>query len=78
MAANERQHGGNHYKTDPGHEEHWDRVARLGLDYFQGCITKYVERCHKKNGIEDLMKARHYIDKYIEILTQRSNQEKGK
>lgn len=65
MSENERQVGGDHYKT--GGEEHWDRVARLGLDYFQGQITKYVERWKKKNGIEDLRKAQHFLAKYIEI-----------
>lgn len=64
-SANTRQIGGNHYKT--GGEEHWDRVNRLGLDYFQGQITKYVERWKKKNGVEDLKKARHFLDKYIEL-----------
>lgn len=63
--ANSRQVGGDHYKT--GGEEHWDRVNRLQLDYFQGQITKYVERWKKKNGVEDLRKARHFLDKYIEI-----------
>lgn len=68
MAANDRQVGGNHYKT--GGEEHWDRVQRLGLDYFQGQITKYVERWKLKNGVEDLKKARHFLDKYIELTEQ--------
>jgi len=63
--ANETQIGGTHYKT--GGEEHWDRVHRLGLDYFQGQITKYVERWRLKNGTEDLHKARHFLDKYIEL-----------
>lgn len=63
--ANTRQVGGTHYKT--GGEEHWDRVHRLELDYFQGQITKYVERCWKKNGLQDLEKARHFLDKYIEL-----------
>lgn len=67
MNANERQVGGDHYKQKDGSEEHWDRVARLGLDYFQGQITKYVERCWKKNGLDDLRKARHFLDKYIEL-----------
>lgn len=65
MSANNRQVGGDHYKT--GGEEHWDRVARLGLDYFQGQITKYVERWKKKGGVQDLHKARHFLDKYIEL-----------
>ena len=65
MGANQRQVGGDHYKV--GGEEHWDRAARLKLDYFQACITKYVERWDKKNGIQDLEKARHFLDKYLEI-----------
>ena len=70
-SANERQIGGRHYKQKDGGEEHWDRVARLGLDYFQACITKYVERWKDKGGIQDLEKAKHYIDKYIEIESAR-------
>lgn len=65
MAANERQVGGRHYKTDG--EEHWDRVHRLGLDYMQGQITKYVERWKFKGGIQDLEKAQHFLEKYIEL-----------
>jgi hypothetical protein len=70
MGANDRQVGGAHYKV--GGEEHWDRVARLGLDYFQGQITKYVERWKGKGGIQDLEKARHFLDKYIEVETQKA------
>lgn len=64
--ANSRQVGGGHYKTEHG-LEHWDVVAMFGLDYFQGQITKYVMRHRKKNGIQDLEKARHFLDKYIEL-----------
>jgi len=68
MSANERQEGGDHYKTKEGEEEHWDRQFRMfGSGYFVGSITKYVERYEKKNGIEDLKKARHFIDKLIEL-----------
>jgi hypothetical protein len=67
MKANQIQIGGSHYKQKDGGEEHWDRVARLGLDYFQARITAYVERCWKKNGIQDLKKALHFLEKYIEL-----------
>ena len=67
MPANDVQVGGDHYKQPGHHEEHWDRVARLGLDYFQGQITKYIERWKKKGGVQDLHKARHFLDKYIEL-----------
>jgi hypothetical protein len=64
-SANHRQVGGSHYKV--GGEEHWDRVARLGLDYYQAQITKYVERWKKKGGTQDLLKAGHFLEKYIEL-----------
>lgn len=63
--ANSRQVGGNHYKT--GAEEHWDLVARYGVGYLEGCATKYVSRWRKKNGVQDLEKAIHYVDKIIEM-----------
>lgn len=66
--ANSRQIGGDHYRNDGG-EQHWDRVRRLGLDYFQAQVTKYVERCWKKNGMQDLHKALHFLEKYIELNT---------
>jgi hypothetical protein len=66
MSANDRQIGGDHYKK--GGEEHWDRQWRLyGRGYFVGCITKYVERYHEKNGVQDLEKAKHFLDKLIEL-----------
>lgn len=67
MAANERQIGGDHYKKE-GFPEHWDIVWEYDLDYFQGQITKYVMRWKKKGGINDLEKARHFLDKYIELI----------
>jgi len=66
MSANDTQIGGGHYKH-PGEEEHWDRAWRLKYDCFQYIITKWVERWRSKGGIEDLKKARHAIDKYIEV-----------
>jgi hypothetical protein len=66
MSANARQVGGDHYKT--GGEEHWDRQWRLyGRGYFVGCITKYIERYHEKNGLQDLQKAQHFLEKLIEL-----------
>lgn len=64
--ANERQIGGDHYKK--GGEEHWDRAWRLKYDPFQYIITKWVERWRDKGGVEDLKKAQHAIEKYIELV----------
>ncbi len=65
MSANDQQVGGEHYKRQK--IQHWDYVAANDLDYFQGQITKYVSRWKEKGGIEDLEKARHFLDKYIEL-----------
>ena len=64
--ANKVQIGGDHYHK--GGEQHWDMIWRLhGAGYFVGCITKYVLRYQDKNGAEDLHKARHFLDKLIEL-----------
>lgn len=45
----------------------WDFIAENDLDWFQGTILKYIARWHMKGGIDDLLKARHVLDKYIEV-----------
>jgi len=67
MSANDKQVGGKHYGG--GDLQHWDIVDKFKLDYFQGQITKYIMRWRNKNGLEDLLKARHFLDKYIELNT---------
>ena len=64
MSANDRQVAGKHYESKI---QHWDIVAEHDLDYFQAQITKYVMRWKLKNGIQDLQKAQHFIEKYIEL-----------
>ncbi len=66
--ANDRQVGGQHYNTPI---QHWDYVVANELGYFEGQITKYVTRWRSKNGLEDLEKARHFLDKLIEVETDR-------
>lgn len=66
MEANKRQVGGSHYGG--GEFQHWDMVVQHDLDYFQGQITKYVMRWKAKNGLQDLEKAQHFLEKYIEEI----------
>ncbi len=66
MSANDKQVGGGHYGG--GKVQHWDFVWAEELDYFQGQITKYIIRWKKKNGLQDLKKAQHFLDKYIELV----------
>ena len=64
MKQNDRQVGGEHYKSPI---QHWDYVWANDLDYFQAQIIKYVTRWKAKNGLEDLAKARHFLEKYMEL-----------
>lgn len=45
--------------------EPWDYVAANDLGYFEGSVIKYVSRWRQKNGIEDLKKARAFLDRLI-------------
>lgn len=44
-------------------------IAANNLDYFQGNVIKYVMRYNLKNGIQDLEKAKHYIDMMIQKIS---------
>ena len=66
MPANENQVSGTHYKDRD--IQPWDYIAANGLGYFEGNVVKYVSRWRHKGGVEDLKKARHYLDKLIELL----------
>lgn len=55
--------------------EHYDMkiqpieyIMANGLGFCEGNIVKYVSRYGFKGGIDDLKKARHYIDMLIEQL----------
>lgn len=67
MSVNEIQHGGDHYKT--GGVEHWDLVEAFNIPYLEGCASKYVARWRRKNGVEDLKKAQHFLQKRRELMT---------
>lgn len=68
MTANERQEGGDHYRTKV--IQPWDYIASNGIPYLEGCAIKYLSRWREKGGVNDLRKARHYIDKLIELETK--------
>lgn len=48
-------------------------ILKNSLSYCQGNVIKYVCRYNHKNGIEDLEKARRYIDYMIEDLKNSHN-----
>jgi len=68
----EVQVGGDHYKDNT--IQVWDAIHDWGLGYFSGNVIKYVARHQKKNGLEDLKKARHYLDKLISIAEKQGEE----
>lgn len=54
-----------------GEVEPIDLIRSLGIieEFCAGNIIKYVSRYRKKNGLEDLEKARVYLDWLIEELS---------
>jgi len=58
-----QQVGGSHYKR--AHQP-WEIIEEWELDYWAGNVVKYILRYKYKNGVEDLEKARHYLDYLIQ------------
>ena len=65
MAAIQSQVGGDHYRTMPIQPVEF--LHANNIPYIEGAVIKYVCRWKKKNGIEDLKKARHFLDLLIEL-----------
>jgi hypothetical protein len=63
--ALEVQVGGNHYKDMK--IQPIEFIMKNDLNFCQGNIVKYVTRYKHKNGIEDLKKAKHYVDLLIAL-----------
>lgn len=61
--ANNKQVAGSHYQVSI---QPWDYIHSNGIGYLAGNIIKYVSRYKSKNGLEDLRKAQHYLEKLIE------------
>lgn len=58
--ANDLQVGGSHYKAK---YQHWDWAIDTNLGALECASTKYISRWWKKNGKEDIEKARSYVVK---------------
>jgi len=71
--ADDLQVGGDHYKNmgvQPWKAmESWMTPEQFA-GFLRGNAIKYLARCDAKGGLDDVKKARHYIDKLIEIRGQ--------
>ena len=67
--ANEEQVGGEHYKNKA--IQPWDYIVSNNLGYLEGCVVKYVSTYKEKGGMQDLEKAAHYLQKLMEVQSER-------
>lgn len=65
MSALRDQVAGNHYKDMPIQPAEYIHANAMG--YLEGNVVEYISRWRKKNGMEDLYMAKHYIDLLIEL-----------
>lgn len=70
VTADQKQVGGEHYtskRIQPwAAMEAWMTPEQFG-GFLRGNAIKYLARCDEKGGLEDLMKAKHYLEKLIEV-----------
>lgn len=69
------QVGGGHYKDFPIQPVEFCQRNKLG--FCESSVVKYVSRHKSKNGLQDLQKAKHFIDMLIELeySTSKSKEE---
>lgn len=72
LGANTTQIGGDHYKRMG--IQPWEVIDTWPVDqkigYYRGTVLSYVMRAGMKGAaLEDYMKARHVLDKLIEVLS---------
>lgn len=64
MSAKDIQIGGGHYKAM--NIQPVEFILANAMGFCEGGVVKYVCRWRTKNGIEDLRKAKHYLQLIIE------------
>jgi len=68
----DKQVGGSHYKEGI---QPFDYIRANKMGFFEGNILKYITRYKKKNGLEDLLKAQHYLEELIADERAKSDKE---
>lgn len=65
MSALKEQVQGTHYKSLAIQPVEYIHKNKLG--FCEGSVVKYVTRWREKNGLEDLKKAKHFIELLMEM-----------
>lgn len=65
------QVGGDHYKKLA--IQPIEYIHANNIPFIEGCIIKYVSRWRNKNGVNDLEKAKHFLDMLIELESKKND-----
>ena len=68
MSAKDIQVAGNHYKDMAIQPVEF--IHANGIPFCEANAIKYLLRHRQKNGVEDLRKAKHYIDLLLQLEYQ--------
>jgi hypothetical protein len=69
MKSYKKQVGGNHYKKYK--IQPIEFIIKNNIGFVEGNIIKYVLRFKEKGGVQDLLKAKHYIELLIDTTKSR-------
>ena len=69
MKSYKKQVGGNHYKNYKIQPVEF--IIKNNIGFVEGNIIKYVLRFKDKGGVQDLEKAKHYIELLIDSTKSR-------
>jgi hypothetical protein len=75
IVALDKQVGGNHYKGMKIQPVEF--IYANDIPYLEGNVIKYVCRHRNKNGVDDLLKAQHYIDLLIALEYKKGKKQNG-
>ena len=64
MKSYKKQVGGNHYKKY--HILPIEFIVKNNIGFVEGNVIKYILRFKDKGGVQDLLKAKHYIELLID------------
>lgn len=63
VSVKDKQIAGSHYQRAI---QPWDIISEWELDFWEGNVLKYLLRWKHKDGVQDLQKAKHYLEYLIE------------
>ena len=69
MKSYKKQVGGNHYKKYK--IQPIEFIIKNNIGFVEGNVIKYILRFKEKGGVEDLLKAKHYIELLIDSTKSR-------